>query len=76
MKNSESDSMINPSIGKLLEKADNRYSLVVITSKRARQLIQGSKPLIETKYKKPVAIAINEIDQGKITYKTLKEGIK
>jgi DNA-directed RNA polymerase subunit omega len=33
------NSMINPSIVSLLEKVDNRYSLVVVTAKRSRQLI-------------------------------------
>ena len=33
--------MISPSILSLLDKVDNRYSLVVVTSKRARQIIDG-----------------------------------
>ncbi|MBU5482722.1 DNA-directed RNA polymerase subunit omega [Clostridium sp. MSJ-11] len=70
------NSMINPSIVELLEKVDNRYSLVVMASKRARQLISNEEPLIETELKKPVTVAINEIHSGAITYETLKEGIK
>lgn len=71
-----SNSMINPSIVNLLEKVDDRYSLVTITSKRSRQLIDGAKPLVDIDSAKPVTVAINEIHEGKITYKTVKEGIK
>jgi DNA-directed RNA polymerase subunit omega len=70
------DSMINPSVVDLLKKVDNRYTLVTITAKRARQLIQDSEPLVDIDSTKPVTIAINEIDQGLITYETVKEGIK
>ena len=69
-------SMINPPILDLLEKVDNRYSLVVVTSKRARQLIAGEKPLTEVDSTKPLTVAIDEINKGAITYKSTKEGIK
>lgn len=68
-----SSSMIDPSILQLLKKVDNRYALVVITSKRARQLIAGDKKLVDIDSKKPVTIAINEIDQGKIVFDTPKD---
>ncbi|WP_123054122.1 DNA-directed RNA polymerase subunit omega [Clostridium sp. JN-1] len=70
------DSMINPSVVDLLKKVDNRYTLVTITAKRARQIIEGSKPLVNVDSAKPVTIAINEIYENAITYKTVKEGIK
>lgn len=70
------NSMINPSIVDLLEKVESRYTLVVVTSKRARQLIQGDEPLIDTDITKPVSVAINEINEGKVTYERVKEGIK
>lgn len=69
-------SMINPSIVDLLEKVDNRYYLIVMASKRARQLIEGDKPLVDIDSTKPVTIAVNEINEGVITYESLKEGIK
>jgi DNA-directed RNA polymerase subunit omega len=62
------NSMINPSVMDLLNKVDDRYSLVIITSKRARQLIEGREPLIVTKSKKPLTIAINEVNDGEVTY--------
>ena len=51
-----------------LEQPKNmRYSLVLATSKRARQLIAGSKPLVEgAAGKKPLAIAIDELYKGKV----------
>jgi DNA-directed RNA polymerase subunit omega len=69
-------SMISPSIVSLLNKVDNRYSLVVITAKRARQLIDGEKALVDVDSTKPVTVAINEISEGKISYESLKAGIK
>lgn len=71
-----SDSMINPPILKLLEKAENRYSLVVITSRRSRQLINGEKPMVEINSTKPVTIAINEIYEEKVIYESPKIGTK
>lgn len=62
------NSMINPSVMDLLNKVDDRYSLVIITSKRARQLIGGRNPLIETKSKKALTIAINEVNEGEVSY--------
>ena len=60
--------MIDPPIGELLEKVDCRYTLAVEAAKRARELIGGSMPLIETKETKPLSIAIEEINRGLITY--------
>lgn len=48
------------SIDELNDMVDSRYSLVTIISKRARQIIDGSEPLIKTNTKKPVGIAIEE----------------
>lgn len=66
----DSNSMINPSVVDLLKKVDNRYTLITIVSKRARQLIKGEKPLINIDSTKPVTIAINELNDGLITYET------
>ena len=66
MSNSKSNSMINPSIVDLLKKVDNRYSLVVATSRRARKIIDGEEPIIQGVGAKPLTIAINEVEQGAI----------
>lgn len=60
--------MIDPPIGELLQKVDCRYTLAVEAAKRARELIGGAMPLIETKETKPLSIAIDEINRGLITY--------
>lgn len=65
--------MIDPPIGELLEKVDCRYTLAVEASKRARELIGGAAPLFETKETKPLAIAIEEINRGLITYSRNEE---
>ena len=46
---------------------NSRYSLILATSKRARQLIGGAKPLADNvKGKKPLSIAIDELYHGKV----------
>ena len=60
--------LIAPPIGELLQKVDCRYTLAVEASKRARELIDGSAPLIDTKETKPLSIAIEEINRGLIAY--------
>ena len=65
--------MIDPPIGELLEKVDCRYTLAVEASKRARELIGGSLPLIDTKETKPLSIAIEEINRRLITYSRTEE---
>jgi len=60
--------MIDPPIGELLKKVDCRYTLAVEASKRARELIGGAMPLIDTKETKPLSIAIEEINRGLITF--------
>lgn len=60
--------MTKPSITKLLTKADCRYTLVCMVAKRARQLVGGSLPLIDTKEIKPVTISVDEVDRGLISY--------
>jgi DNA-directed RNA polymerase subunit omega len=52
------------SIDELNDMVDSRYSLVTIISKRARQIIDGSEPLVKTNTKKPVGIAIEEFHEG------------
>lgn len=55
---------------------ESRYSLVVASAKRARQLLSGASPKIEVKNHKPVTIALAEIKAGKVKWISTKEGIK
>ena len=54
---------------------DCRYTLVVETAKRARQLVSGDPQLTEEQFIKPVSIAIQEIYEGKVTCER-REGLK
>ena len=50
-----------------LSKVDNRFELVLIASKRARQLATGGKdPLVKEASDKPTVIALREIEEGLI----------
>ena len=60
--------MIYPELGDLLEKVDCRYTLIVETAKRARQLVDGAQPLTENPNPNPVSQAVEEIYEDKITY--------
>ncbi len=45
----------------------SRYSIVLATAKRARQIISGDEPLIDdAEGKKPLSIAVEELYEGKI----------
>lgn len=47
---------------------NSRYSIVMATAKRARQIIDGSMPLVPVRdVEKPLSIAIDELNQSKIT---------
>lgn len=51
---------------------ENKYLLTMMVAKRAKQLLAGAKPLIKTRSKKPVAIALKEIEEGKVYLKKQK----
>ncbi|SDD39738.1 DNA-directed RNA polymerase subunit omega [Sporomusa acidovorans] len=68
--------MNHPILEDLLQKVDCKYTLAVLAAKRAREIIEGSEILVETKSAKPVSIALEEIVQGKIKYQRTKDGIK
>ncbi len=45
---------------------NSRYSIVLATAKRARQLIAGEMPMVEAKGRKPLSIAVDELNNGQI----------
>ena len=59
--------MTKPTVAELLEKMDNRYTLVIATAKRARQLATGEEPLTQNEDVAKVSIAADEIEDGKVT---------
>ena len=58
--------MVKPSVTELLTKANNRYELVVATSKRARQISKGDTVLVNSEEKSPVTLAAIEISEDKV----------
>ncbi len=56
-----------------LEHVDNRFQLVLVATKRARQLILGAEPLVEVENDKPTVIALREIAEGLIGPSILDE---
>lgn len=57
-----------------VDKVGNRFDLVLIASRRARQLsIQGKEPLVDEENDKPTVIALREIEEGLIDAATLDE---
>lgn len=78
--------MIEPPIAELLDKSGDRYTLVMMVSKRARQVTAGSqsrldrvkimKDSIKDENRKSLTTAIYEVLEGKVNYVRKKEGIK
>lgn len=58
--------MPGPTLEELMSKVGNRYQLVMLVSKRVRELSEGAKPLVEIDSKNPMDIAMAEIASGKI----------
>ena len=73
------EGIINPPIDELLAKVDSKYSLVLYSAKRARQinayysqlgegLLEYVGPLVDTHvHEKPLSIALREINAGMLT---------
>ena len=51
----------------------NRYLLVVLAAKRARQLNRGAQAQLESKHKKPTSVALEEIADAKVGYRLKDE---
>lgn len=45
---------------------NSRYSIVLATAKRARQIIGGEEPLVHATSNKPLSVAIDELNKGKV----------
>ncbi len=65
--------MTFPSLEKSLEKVSNRYMLVVLAAKRARQLNRGAAAQVDTRHKKPTSTALEEIANAKVGYRVRDE---
>ncbi|WP_366881136.1 DNA-directed RNA polymerase subunit omega [Halothiobacillus sp.] len=56
-----------------LVKIPNRFELVLMAARRARQIEQGAEPLVPMGKEKPVVIALREIGEGKIDQARIDE---
>ena len=65
-----------PDINKLASKFRSRYELVVLASKRARELVDGARPLVRVNSKNPLDIALAEIAAGKIKARRIRSSAK
>ena len=52
----------------LPEGVDSRFRYVLLVSKRAEQLIQGSQPKIKTRHAKPTRVAMEEIKENQVKW--------
>lgn len=56
-----------------LEVVDNRFELVLMATKRARQVAKGAEPLVETSNDKPTVVALREIAERKVDQTMINE---
>ncbi len=56
-----------------LAHVDNRFDLVLLASRRARQLVNGVDPLVPWENDKPTVVALREIADGLISEDTVAE---
>ncbi|GAB54308.1 DNA-directed RNA polymerase subunit omega [Glaciecola punicea ACAM 611] len=57
-----------------VDQIGNRFDLVLVAAKRARQLaIEGKEPMVDPMNDKPTVIALREIEQGFVTAKTVEQ---
>jgi DNA-directed RNA polymerase subunit omega len=54
-----------------MDYVDNRFDLVLLATKRARQLVNGVEPLLPWENDKPTVMALREIAEGLITHRDM-----
>ncbi|MDP7536444.1 MAG: DNA-directed RNA polymerase subunit omega [Methylococcales bacterium] len=55
-----------------LEKVDNRFDLVLLSSKRARQLMENADPLVSRERDKDTVVALREISEGLVSAENIE----
>ena len=68
--------MKQPSLDLLMSKVDSKYTLVVVTAKRARALMEDPETEEWSMGAKPVSLALQDIAHNRIRYERTREGIK
>lgn len=56
-----------------LENVENRFELVLMATRRARQIAHGAEPMVPLQNDKATVVALREVAQGKINARTLAE---
>ena len=56
-----------------LEKVENRFQLVILASKRAKQLYKVAQPLVDCKNNRQIVTALREIAAGKIGFEVSRK---
>jgi len=56
-----------------LDKVENRFQLVLVATKRARQLAKGAEPFVDWENDKPTVVALREIEENYVTASILDE---
>lgn len=56
-----------------LDEVGNRFELVLLATRRARQIARGAEPLVDELNDKATVIALREIAEGKITLEIMAE---
>ena len=56
-----------------LENVESRFELVLLASKRARQLVSGKEAMVEWENDKATVVALREIGEGKVTTQILDD---
>ena len=65
--------LLHPPIDEIKQKADSRYTLVIMAAKRARDLVAGKPSLVAIDNHVAISIAAEEIVQDEITYRRPSE---
>lgn len=61
--------MINkPSLRELMPRVDSKYTLVILSAKRARKIIEDNPDLVDIATFNPVSVALREIADGKVSW--------
>lgn len=60
-------------IEELLKRCGSVYRLVILAAKRAKEVADGSPSLVDTPHRKVTSVALEEILEGKVLYKTGEE---
>lgn len=64
--------MIKPSLDQLLEKVDAKYTLVILAARRGRAIQEGNPAQVDSHSNKPVTVALEEVDAGKLFFERTK----